>query len=378
MGKMKVLTVCLALFCGAIFSDPNPINTENNKEYYYGYCGDGIRNGGEICDKADMWFTSCESLLGVSGELGCSKDCNYDISRCLTPAVDARIGGLSEVCKCSCNSNDCSGGCAQVGEGNRAHCLFRCDNSCTCNCGDKIQAHMNYSQIDCQCANDASGHPQCICSLDESELLTAIRPDIGASIARLAPTDSYFPEPIRPALPTSPVLFPQPRRPLLPPPPSEDDKYSFEGFCGDGIINGFEHCDRDNMQHVGCEELLGYPGGKLGCTIDCTYDISDCLTPAVDRQIGGRTELCKCTCKNADGGCVPVSEGASDCLFRTDDCRCDCEDTMEAHIEYATMDCHCTNDAQGVPECRCSLNESEFITTIKPNIAAIVSMRPRP
>src|SRR6056297_201508 len=47
-----------------------------------------------------------------------------------------------------------------------------------------------------------------------------------------------------------------------------------DSFCGDGIVEGTEECDGDNMDGNSCTSL-GYDGGTLGCQ-NCTYDTSDC------------------------------------------------------------------------------------------------------
>jgi len=73
--------------------------TATDKEFYYGFCGDGIRNGSEYCDGQDMWFYSLQ-LLTAYLEAPLLLDCTFDISDCLTQAVDKHIGGRAETCKC--------------------------------------------------------------------------------------------------------------------------------------------------------------------------------------------------------------------------------------------------------------------------------------
>ena len=47
--------------------------------------------------------------------------------------------------------------------------------------------------------------------------------------------------------------------------------------CGNGVIDGNEQCDRNNLNQETCGSL-GYTSatGSLKCTDDCTYDVSDC------------------------------------------------------------------------------------------------------
>ncbi len=48
------------------------------------------------------------------------------------------------------------------------------------------------------------------------------------------------------------------------------------GGCGDGIINGNEQCDKDNLNGFTCE-ALGNAGGTLLCDpISCTFDTQMC------------------------------------------------------------------------------------------------------
>lgn len=46
--------------------------------------------------------------------------------------------------------------------------------------------------------------------------------------------------------------------------------------CGDGIVEGGEECERENLNGKTCENL-GYGEGSLTCDIACSFDISGCL-----------------------------------------------------------------------------------------------------
>ncbi|MBU1221913.1 hypothetical protein KKF34_10975 [Myxococcota bacterium] len=52
------------------------------------------------------------------------------------------------------------------------------------------------------------------------------------------------------------------------------------GWCGDGVLNGDEECDENDTGNVSCESL-GHGGGILGCTSECTIDITTCENPSV-------------------------------------------------------------------------------------------------
>lgn len=155
-------------------------------------CGNGIIEGEEYCDRDNITHRKCTDFGGgVSGEIGCTPDCILDISRCITIAVDEKIGGLAEVCKCTCNNNNCQGGCAPIfdNDAGNVDCLFRCDNDCTCRCEGKTETHIEYCNITCQCNLGTDNIPFCNCFLDECELLTVIVPNI----AELAGRKARFP-----------------------------------------------------------------------------------------------------------------------------------------------------------------------------------------
>jgi cysteine-rich repeat protein len=47
------------------------------------------------------------------------------------------------------------------------------------------------------------------------------------------------------------------------------------GYCGNGAVDGPEQCDGTELGGAICEDL-GYTGGNLGCTQICGYDTSGC------------------------------------------------------------------------------------------------------
>lgn len=57
-------------------------------------------------------------------------------------------------------------------------------------------------------------------------------------------------------------------------------------YCGDDTVNNaWEQCDGTALgQYRNCSQIGSYTGGTLGCTVNCTYDISQC--------IGGTASLC--------------------------------------------------------------------------------------
>lgn len=157
---------------------------------------------------------------------------------------------------------------------------------------------------------------------------------------------------------------------------------SARGYCGDGILNGNEECDGNDLNFTDCSVLQG-GSGKLSCQDNCIYDISDCssiseasLISEIDRRIGGLAEACRCNCDPEDcsGGCVSNESGKATCDFDCDNqCICRCEGKIETHIEECNVDCSCNIDTNGNPDCSCSLSRCDLVTAISPIIGSLTS-----
>jgi hypothetical protein len=64
-------------------------------------------------------------------------------------------------------------------------------------------------------------------------------------------------------------------------------------FCGDGIVNGKEECDGDNLNGAtGCASLGYYNDGPIGCTARCVYDVSQCHGICGDGVVDPGHERC--------------------------------------------------------------------------------------
>lgn len=154
------------------------------REVKEGFCGDGIINGNnEDCDQGAIQNTSCRDYGGVGGEVRCQKNCLYDISDCITPAVDKKISGRAETCKCSCNTSSCRGGCQPTNATGQSLCRFDCDNDCTCRCEETLQAHVENCEFRCACTVDVAGFPACECSMDNCEILSTINQNLATIVS---------------------------------------------------------------------------------------------------------------------------------------------------------------------------------------------------
>ncbi len=55
----------------------------------------------------------------------------------------------------------------------------------------------------------------------------------------------------------------------------DSDTGTGQAVCGNGIVEEGEQCDGTNLDSVSCSDL-GYGGGVLACTSECTFDTSGC------------------------------------------------------------------------------------------------------
>jgi cysteine-rich repeat protein len=91
-------------------------------------------------------------------------------------------------------------------------------------------------------------------------------------------------------------------------------------FCGDGIIDAGEECDRTDLNDTSCEDLGPYYG-QLQCGQDCKFDKSKCtLEPLPPNQGCDYYSYPLQICKNG-GGCVDLSSDPNNCGACGNSCR---------------------------------------------------------
>ncbi|HWU88441.1 MAG TPA: Ig-like domain-containing protein, partial [Kofleriaceae bacterium] len=113
-------------FTVTAYDNASPANTASaTYPFVLGFCGDGIAQGTEACDGADLRLQSCAGLGGgfTGGTLACTATCTYDTSGCATCG-----NGIVEP------GEDCDGG--QLGNATCGSLGFdsgtlRCNGSCT-------------------------------------------------------------------------------------------------------------------------------------------------------------------------------------------------------------------------------------------------------
>ena len=214
----------------------SPSCTVDFSQCYGGVCGDGTAQKGlDECDGTDFAGQTCQSLGYYGGQLACRENCQFDLSDCESHGWcgDQKVQGAYE----QCDGTDFAGQtCQSFGyEGGQLACGQNCIldlSGCTgfINCGDgTVQAP--YEQCDgtnlagqtCQSLGYHGGQLACSsdCRLDLTGCAT-------------------------------------------------------HGLCGDGIMQGaYEQCDGTDFAGQTCQSL-GYYGGYLTCSADCTIDTSTC------------------------------------------------------------------------------------------------------
>ena len=74
--------------------------------------------------------------------------------------------------------------------------------------------------------------------------------------------------------------------------------------CGDEVIESPEVCEPSIDPEPDCEDVFdGYIGGELGCTENCTYDTSQCIScDGMGTQCTSETCCAGLSCQPALGG----------------------------------------------------------------------------
>ncbi len=112
-----------ALICGS------PQSCTFNKTQCQ-YCGDGVRNGPEACEGADLGGQSCQGLGFSSGTLKCSASCTQDSSGCMNIVCgNGQCQAGEDSCNCPQDCPDDPNGCSPCECGGFSeNCA--CDGSC--------------------------------------------------------------------------------------------------------------------------------------------------------------------------------------------------------------------------------------------------------
>lgn len=215
-------------------------------------CGDGVVNGDDECDDGDLNGEDCVSLGFATGNLACAEDCSFDTSDCADNVCGDNVVGDDEVCDgVEVGAEDCA---SQGFDGGPLVCAKDCSGLDTSGCADFAG--------DC-CADN--GTPGCddaactaaVCAVD----IFCCNNNWDGMCATAAFGESDC-EDVGGSCPVNEV-------------------------CGDGVAEGVEPCDGDDLLGQDCISL-GATSGELGCAGNCSsLDTSGCLYEGCeDEDIG--------------------------------------------------------------------------------------------
>lgn len=244
-------------------------------------CGDGVAEGDEICDGADLRGMSCD------GVLTCLEDCSaFDQSECVAdpsgPVVVfnevssqeviegdyAGAGDAVEFFNAGGESADLSGWSVSDDAD------FPEDKTYTFPAGTMLAPGEFLVIVKLDEVTGEGDYPFGISSSDEETLtladeagstiaeVTFLGADAAMSWCRLPDGTGTFD--------FCAQTFGAPNRSGDPQP---------EPTCGNGVVEGDEVCDGDDLGGEACEELGMFDGGELACAEDCTFDTSACAAP---------------------------------------------------------------------------------------------------
>lgn len=200
-------------------------------------CGNGMIDDGEECDGDDLGGMDCvtyDPAMYYGGELGCNDDCTFDAMMCVTESCgDDMINGMDVCDGADLGVEDCTTQEYMPGvffDGGTLACAPGCGMFDTAGCY--------------VCGDDTIGGPEVCDGTDLGGEDCITQGFEGGTLACDAACGAY------------------------------DTSGCFA--CGDGVLNGAEECDGTDFGGESCGSLTPFPGGSLGCNLDCTIDTSGC------------------------------------------------------------------------------------------------------
>ncbi|MDY0001762.1 MAG: DUF4215 domain-containing protein [Polyangia bacterium] len=276
-------------------------NGNLNRDAGTGQCGNGVIDGDEECDGADLGGTYCSDLGFSGGTLACGVDCKFDktaceASTCGNGALDsgeacdgANLGGQSCLslgfvagtlaCSGTCQLD--TSGCVSCGNGT-LETGEECDGA---NLGGQSCAGLGFSGgtlvCDASCGFDTSGCTSASCGngvrdgsedCDGGDLGGTVCANLGYYAGTLSCSSSCT--------------------------------FNTLGCtnCGNGVINGTEQCDGANLAGQSCQGL-GFTSGVLSCNSDCTFNTAACTTQACGNGTIESGEACDDANGTSGDGC---------------------------------------------------------------------------
>ncbi|MDY0003059.1 MAG: Ig-like domain-containing protein [Polyangia bacterium] len=240
IGILIALSACLfATACSD--DDDNPA-----------VCGNGLVEGAEVCDQANLNGQSCTTVPGsfTGGTLSCTNACTFDTSQCTTGQEECGNGELET--GESCDGSDLGTATCQT-VGNYVGGTLGCTGTCTFDTSQcEPPASCGNGSIDT--GEDCDGS-----NLNDQDCTTIGGGYSGGTLS--CKSDCTFEES---ACTTTPP------------------------DCGNGTINAGEDCDGNNLDQKTCADVGPYEAGvgTLSCNTNCTFNTAQCVaTPSGEIQI---------------------------------------------------------------------------------------------
>ena len=231
-------------------------------------CGDGVREGHEACDGADLGEESCASFGFDGGELACTARCSFDTTACFRlevcdDGVDDDGDGAVD-----CDDSDCAGKppCPYCGDGVINTADEACDRTAVpASCADFGMPH-GVVRCTADCRLDPStcfGHEICNVPGDEDQNGRADCEDPACAAVCTR--------------------------------------------CGNGVVDDAEECDGYVPSTITCRNG-GFVDGTVRCSSSCMFDFSGCRAAVCGDGVPEWPE--RCDDGNLDGGdgCSPLCQ----------------------------------------------------------------------
>lgn len=319
------------------------------------FCGDGSIDGGEDCDGTDLKGASCVSRGFDAGELSCGDDCAFDESGCISfgcgndivegdevcdgsdlAGIDCMaLGHSSGVLSCAsdCSTYDTSGCCGDGVVGANEDCDglnlgghtcaavdstysgdgLACASDCTWDtsgcCGDGTvgvgelcDGDLIVNGVTCETLGFAGGNLACdgCVAVDTTNCDSSYCDGIELEEGELCDGNLFG------GATCESLGFHSGDLQCV-----NCTEYDTSGcaICGNGVVEGSEECDEQDLSEATCTTLDPLLGGDLACQADCTYDTSACVAFSGD-----------CCSANGTPGCDNFSCTAEVCSAVTECC----------------------------------------------------------
>ncbi|MBQ9394565.1 MAG: hypothetical protein IJU23_03480 [Proteobacteria bacterium] len=293
-------------------------------------CGNGILDSGEKCDTTLLNGATCESVVGMgsTGTLSCNNKCEFDTAKC-TASVGCGNGKIDEGEACETDSSGkvifantsmtkCQQYAASVFKSGNLGCTPTCQidtSACVPYCGDNVRNttvngvyigetcdtfKFPTTQNTCAKIIGAGSTGELSCSEDCSTIITSgctAAATCGDGILNgdnewcdgndfmMGSADCSL---------YSPTYKSGTNVHCLSNCEIDPSPCQLKEFCGDGIVNGSEDCDRDSFLfgHKACSDWDSkYSSGNVKCNnTSCTIDYSECVLKPTTKCGNGKLD----------------------------------------------------------------------------------------